>query len=291
MNKHDKHESFIISILESINIAYIKIDDSVILEYIYDLYKNNRYSDCNDKIYSNYAGIYAVYIAGDIDLAEKYYLMAINQGNICSMYNLARLYDKRNRNDLAKKYYLMAIEKGYINFMCNFSWLYYLKSKFDISENYYLTAIENDPGNVYYITCLACLYGGQRIYNLAEKYYLMAIEKGHVNSMYNLALLYKDQGKCDLAEKYHLMAIDKGHVDSIVKLAFLYYEQRKYELSNKYYSMGALNHDETSIWKINMVMKRFFDLNNLVKLTDILWDYNRDILNDALKFIENRLIN
>jgi len=47
------------------------------------------------------------------DEMKKYYLMAIDLGNINSMVGLARYYDNIEKNyDMMKKYYLMAIDGG-----------------------------------------------------------------------------------------------------------------------------------------------------------------------------------
>jgi TPR repeat protein len=49
--------------------------------------------------------------------------------------------------------------------------------------------------------------------------------------LYNLALLYKNQDKTELAERYYLLAIDKGDINALNNLAFLYFEtnQKKSE--------------------------------------------------------------
>jgi len=61
----------------------------------------------------------------------------------------------------------------------------------------------------------------------AEKYYLLAIEKGHVSALYNLALLYDDQGKTEEAEKYYLLAIEKEDISALNNLALLLYSQHR----------------------------------------------------------------
>ena len=100
----------------------------------------------------------------------------------------------------------------------------------------------------------------QALENKAEKYYLTAIEKGHVAAINNLAALYSDQYKRETninkkielenkAEKYCLMAIEKANVGAINNLAVLYRAQseretninKKIELENKaekYYLMA-----------------------------------------------------
>ena len=53
----------------------------------------------------------------------------------------------------------------------------------------------------------------------------MAVEKGDVSAMYNLALLYKNMKKDIVtAEKYYLMAAEKGEALAMGNLAHLYFE-------------------------------------------------------------------
>ena len=80
---------------------------------------------------------------------------------------------------------------------------------------------------------IGIIYDNQEKYDLAEKYYLMAIDKGYENAMCNLGFLYYNQEKYDLAEKYYLMAIEKGNEDAMCNLGNLYYDQEKYELAEK----------------------------------------------------------
>src|SRR5690606_27836097 len=54
-------------------------------------------------------------VYGDVhrlEEAEKYYLKAIEKGEVDALFNLALLYKKLNRLEEAEKYYLKAIEKG-----------------------------------------------------------------------------------------------------------------------------------------------------------------------------------
>ena len=124
--------------------------------------------------------------------AEKYYLLAIEKGNIISLYNLANLYRKQGKEKEAEKYYLLAIKKR-----------------------------DSDTKSLYN---LAFLYEYQGKVKEAEKYYLLAIEKGDINALNNLAILYKNQQKGKKAEKYFLLAIDKGDINALNNLAFLYFE-------------------------------------------------------------------
>jgi energy-coupling factor transporter ATP-binding protein EcfA2 len=69
----------------------------------------------------------------------------------------------------------------------------------------------------------------------AEKNYLLAINKGDINSLFNLALLYENQGKEKKAERYYLLAIEKGVINAINNLGFLYQKQRKLIEAENYY--------------------------------------------------------
>ena len=65
----------------------------------------------------------------------------------------------------------------------------------------------------------------------------MAIEKGHLDAMYNLGDYYENiVYNYDLMKKYYLMAIEKGNLDAMHRLG-LYYETNhyNYNLMKKYY--------------------------------------------------------
>ncbi len=104
------------------------------------------------------------------------------------------------------------------------------------AEKYYLLAIEKGDANA--LTNLAILYSNQGKPELVEKYYLLAIDKGQVKALNNLAILYENQGKIELAEKYYLLAIDRGEVKALNNLAILYLNQGKTELAEKYYLLA-----------------------------------------------------
>ena len=56
----------------------------------------------------------------------------------------------------------------------------------------------------------------------------MAVERGHVSSMYNLGLVYTNEKKdIAVAEKYYLMAVERGHVGSMYNLGLLYKNEKK----------------------------------------------------------------
>jgi TPR repeat protein len=72
-----------------------------------------------------------------------------------------------------------------------------------------------------------------------KKYYLMAVQKGNIDAMNNLAYYYYDIEKnYDEMKKYYMMAIDRGHINSMNDLGS-YYKiiEKNYDMSKKYLSM------------------------------------------------------
>jgi TPR repeat protein/DNA-binding transcriptional ArsR family regulator len=118
------------------------------------------------------------------------------------------------------------------------AYLYRDQGNNEEAERYYLEAI--NKGHVNALNNLAVLYKNKGNNEEAEKYYLEAINKGHVSALYNLANLYKIQGKKEDVEKYYLEAINKGHVIALNNLANLYAYQGKKEEAEKYY-LKAIN--------------------------------------------------
>jgi TPR repeat protein len=115
----------------------------------------------------------------------------------------------------------------------------YVTSNYELAVKYFLMAIEK--GNADAINNLGWYYAKiEKNYEFAVKYYLMAIEKGNVNSMYNLGWYYDDIEKnYDLAVKYYLLAIEKGNAKAMNNLGWYYAKiEKNYELAIKYYLMA-----------------------------------------------------
>ncbi|AYV83806.1 MAG: hypothetical protein Hyperionvirus12_3 [Hyperionvirus sp.] len=117
--------------------------------------------------------------------------------------------------------------------------LYYVERDEVLAERYLLRATECDGGvyaDAFYN--LADLYCFQDRKELAETYYLKAVELGDVDSMRDLAGMYRRWDKWDLAEKYYLMAVEKESVDAIVGLGNLYMDMDCSSLAEKYFIRG-----------------------------------------------------
>lgn len=132
----------------------------------------------------------------DYELAEKYYMLAVEGGNVSAMNNLGMFYTKiRKDYKLAEKYYTLAVESGNVSAMNNLGMFY---------KN-----IRKD-------------------YELAEKYYILAVESGCIVAMYNLGVFYKNiRGDYASAEKYYASAIHHEDIDAINNLGCLYYHSKE----------------------------------------------------------------
>lgn len=109
----------------------------------------------------------------------------------------------------AEKYYLSAIDKGNLTALNDIGNLYYLKGDYSTAKKYYLKALENDS-NAGVIVNLGLAYESLGEAKMAEETHLKAIEKGFVASMYNLASFYEEQGKNQEAKKWYKKALENG---------------------------------------------------------------------------------
>jgi TPR repeat protein/DNA-binding HxlR family transcriptional regulator len=137
---------------------------------------------------------------------------------------------------------------------------YQMSKDFPNAEKHYLLGVEK--GDLEALFNLAVLYINQGKYTDAEKYYLLAIEKGLVSALNNLAILYINQGKNTEAEKYLLLAIEKGDVDALINLAWFYYSQKKYTDAEKYLLLAIEKGDVDALINLAMLydnQKKYID--------------------------------
>jgi TPR repeat protein len=198
------------------NIIESEGNKSVILN-IFDNKLNNIDIDLfleNDTVLFS-IGLYYSKVKYDNISAKIFYLLADKYGNKDAAFFLGKIYGYDYVSDinyeLAKKYYLMAIEKGNIEVYHYLGLLCKNAKKYELANKYYLMGIEK--GNIMAYNNLAIMYVNIfKHYDLAKVYYLMGIEKGNINSMNNLGSYYETVEKnMALAKKYYLMAILKGN--------------------------------------------------------------------------------
>ncbi len=128
-----------------------------------------------------------------------------------------------------------------------------------------LNSIEQDDSIKLFLQSL--IYHINENYGEAEKYYLIAINKGIVKAMNNLAYLYQETNRIEEAKKYYLMAIDKGLIGAMNNLANLYRETNRKEEAEKYYLMaidkglvGAMNNLAAMLYQENREIERAYSL-------------------------------
>ena len=81
----------------------------------------------------------------------------------------------------------------------------------------------------------------EKRYDLAEEYYLMAIERNSVNAPIYLGILYYNQNKFIEAEKYYLMALENKDQYAAFNLGLLYEMKfNNMEMAEKYYKKCSI---------------------------------------------------
>lgn len=212
---NDETRHMIAEILNGKISDYINSENGIALLYIGHLYK---------------------YIKKDNELAEKFYLLSVEQKNSNAMNYLGRLYLDQHKLDLVEKYFLMAAKHNNLNAMNNLGAFYTQKKQFKLAEKFYLLAAEQN--HVYAMHGLASLYEHRNKPELAEKYYLMAIKRNDTHAMNNLAVMYEKQNKFDLSEKLYFSAIEHNSPFAMNNLGQLYKRQKKFDLAIQYYLMA-----------------------------------------------------
>lgn len=231
----------------------IKNNDDLMIIYnlfIHDIVPRDDNKISDDIIYS-----YGVYyrIQENYGKMKKYYLMGIERGCIKSMNALADYYGNIEHNyKRMRKYYLMAIKEGDDADAMNNMGSYYHSAKRRCSRSdvistcyrakkYYRMAI--NKGHVDAMYNLGLYYDNiEHNYDMMEKYFLMAVEYGNIEAMYALGHYYRDKHNNELMKKYLLMAIDNGRTDAMYELGCYYRDKGDdYELMKKYLLMAIDN--------------------------------------------------
>jgi TPR repeat protein len=139
-------------------------------------------------------------------------------------------------------------------------------------------AIKEKEGDTFILAVIADLYSDLNRKEEAEKYYLLAIEKGHVSALNNLAVLYNDLNRKEEAEKYYLLAIEKGVVKALFNVANLYVDLNRNEVAEKYYLLAIENGDASALYNLSF---QFYSKNlNKEKAYSYIVQYNSKVKND-----------
>ena len=118
------------------------------------------------------------YINKDFKNAEIYFLKAVNENKDYEAYFfLGLLYEVQEKDELTEKYYKLAIEQGNFHAMNKLGFLYYKQKRTDLAEKYYLMAYDHGHFPLSLLN-LGFLYRDNNKYELSEKYFKLALELG-----------------------------------------------------------------------------------------------------------------
>jgi len=188
--------------------------------------------------------------------AEKYYLKAIENGDMDALFFLANLYKEQKEYVKAEEYYLKAIEAGNNDALFNLGNLYSEQKEYKKAEEYYLKVIEDEEDDADALNNLGNLYGQQKDYLKAEACYLKSLEnKNDNNVLFNLGILYKEQKEYEKAEEYYLKAIESGDNDALRNLGLLYKEQKEYAKAEEYYLKAIESGDNDALFNLGVLYK------------------------------------
>jgi TPR repeat protein len=119
-------------------------------------------------------------------------------------------------------------------------------------------------GNYYYIVGLYCYHIHKNCDEMI-KYYLMAIEKGNSDAMYQLGYYYKNITNYDEMIKYYLMAIQKGNCDARYQLRDYYKNIENYDEIKKNYLMAIEKDNSDAMCKLGDYYKNIKNYDEMKK--------------------------
>ena len=239
-------------------LRYSGIDDSLesILKESTEKYLEKIGSSLkNDLTESNIELYKKSQLAYDSDGIEKAIEILEKSGKRTSdmLNNLAALYQANHDSKKAKKYYLDAIEKGNIDALNNLGVLYSDENAYEDAEKYYLKAIKS--GNTNAIYNLAHLYNQHGHYKKAEKYYLQAIGLEDTDACNNLAAQYFNYAeKMQDAIRFVRLAYKKKVQDLNVVYNVARIELWSENFSNSYEKfIDVLKHDNIFLYDTSAI--------------------------------------
>ena len=168
---------------------------------------------------------------------------------------------------------------------------YKTEQNYELAKKYYLMAIDKNNSDA--MNHLGNLYYEiEHDYKLAKKYYLMAIDKGNSNAMFNLGNLYHEtEQHYELAKKYYLMAIDEGNSCAMTNLGNYYYEiEKNYELAKKYYLMAIDEDNSDAMFNLGHIyykIEKNYELTKKYYLMSIRQEKNIININKNTTFNED----
>ena len=172
--------------------------------------------------------------SGDKINAEKYYLLAIEAGEMDAYLNLAEMFQDMGDTQAMLKYYQLAIDKGHAEAMVRLAYHYNEVGDHDNEKKYILMA--DDPAAMFR---LGRFYGGKGDHEKQMLYYKMAVKKEYMPAILRMAEIYYNTANYNKMKKYCHMAIDKGSCDAMVLLGrYYYYKENDKQKMKQFYKMA-----------------------------------------------------
>ena len=187
--------------------SYDTPKDRIMIPKILDMFKNKIIDEsCEDDDYLTYKGFYYNSVENNKKLTLKNYKLAIKKGNMHAMYNLAQIYEDKQKYDEMKKLFLMGIEKGDIESMISLGHFFYRKKEYNDMKIYFNMAIEK--GNSEAIIHMGNYYKDIKNNEEALKFYNIAIEKQNYRAYFELALFYEDANNFEESKKNYILYLE-----------------------------------------------------------------------------------
>ncbi|MGE0086935.1 MAG: hypothetical protein AB7S75_21230 [Desulfococcaceae bacterium] len=178
--------------------------------------------------------------------------------------NCLKYYDKKEYHEALNILSKIKYQEGVYH---NYGLIYEALKDTEKAEKYWLMAAEK--GYEEAMVNLGILYTDVfKNYEKAEKYWLMAAEKDYGCAMFNLGQLYENEFKdTEKAEKYWLMSAEKGYEEAMVNLGILYTDVFKnYEKAEKYWLMAAEKDHADAMFNLGLLYEtKFKDIEKAEK--------------------------
>ena len=252
----------------------LKIDPDIIL-CVYDLYEIiskstpenvirniNQYSGLvlNEQYMSTvymYIGFFCAKCLRTPDLefkiANYYNKLAIELGNVTSMYNTACNYHRANNYNKALKYYNLTLKnKDSLDYTIYYLYsdignVNYSMNNFEVAIRFYKLQLESDDSNHQsFIEKLALSYYNCKSYRKAIKYFYKLVRLRVCVYKIHKAIAkcyYRDvKNNVDIEYELSTLISDEIYIKKVYKaIALIYKKEGNYKLSLKYYKMGYVN--------------------------------------------------
>lgn len=221
----------------------------------------------------------------EIDIDENINIQSLNLNPnvIC---NTGRYFETQRNESKMHKYYNIAIQLKYLPAYYIYGNWFNIHGYSEKMAHYYSLGIDLYLNNDYYKESEESIFEYDRkvvkmmemvgsyydniVYPTEEtkvniiKYYLLAIERNSISSMFNLGHYYYECNDYENMFKYYFMAVELKDKDTMYELAIYYQNSRDFDNMRKYYLMAL--ETETDIPTENIALnngKKDFDLFNL----------------------------